>query len=62
MTEARKLPQSVDELTEREKRVLARLSDQWHRKFKSRRDAVRESGRITAADLAIRINCRPGDR
>jgi hypothetical protein len=46
---------SVENLSEKDRRELDRLSRHWQKKLKPQRDAIRESQRITAEDLALRI-------
>ena len=44
------------DLTKAEQKELERLSKKWLKKLEPRRKAMEEASRITAEDLAVRIN------
>ncbi|OHB10327.1 MAG: hypothetical protein A3G05_00295 [Candidatus Zambryskibacteria bacterium RIFCSPLOWO2_12_FULL_45_14] len=52
---------SLDRLSPAERRQLERLGRKWHQRIQPMRDAIRESERITAEDLAVAINTRTED-
>lgn len=47
---------SLNDLTSAERDRLEAGGKRWARKFKARKTAIRLSGRITRADLAVQIN------
>jgi hypothetical protein len=49
----------LENLTKRQLDDLKRISKRWHKKMEPRKKAIRESTRITAADLAVTINAKP---
>lgn len=55
MTDDTRRALSLKDLTPKQRRQLEAGSKRWHRKFAAQREAIRESGRITAKDLAVTI-------
>jgi hypothetical protein len=52
----RTAPVSLQDLTPEERRQLEASSKKWERAFAPHKKAIRESERLTEADLAVRIN------